>query len=143
MYAFAIVQCILFLDLSLFFSFLFFRQEGVHDKRNSNLLFSISVGYLYIFRKRERTVLMNKERLDIKDKRKKIDFVNHVEKKEQKKRIQFNTEYLINFVFLFSRAMCLFDYRKHDVYIRVHITKSLKINKSFGHTYFFDFFRVP
>jgi len=28
---------------------------------------------------------MNKEKLDIKDKRKNIDFVNHVEKKETKK----------------------------------------------------------
>ncbi len=108
------------------------------------MLFSISVGYFCIFRKRERIVLMNKEKLGIKDKRKKIDFVNHVEKKEQKQRIQLNTECLINFVFLFSRAMCLFDYRKQGMYIRVHITKSLKINKSFNHTFslFFFYYRT-
>jgi hypothetical protein len=87
---------------------------------------------------------MNKEKLDIKDKRKKIDFVNHVEKKEQKQRIQFNTECLINFVLLFSRAMCFFDYRKQGIYILVHITKSLKINKSFNHTFslFFFYYRT-
>jgi len=49
------------------------------------LLFGIGVGYLCVFRKRQRIVLMNKEKLHIEDKRKKIDFVNHVEKKEQKK----------------------------------------------------------
>jgi hypothetical protein len=76
---------ILLLDLSLSFLFFSFVQEEAHNKRNSNFLFSISVGYLCIFKKREQTVLMNKEKLDIKDKRKKIDFVNHVEKKGTKK----------------------------------------------------------
>ncbi len=34
---------------------------------------------------------MNKEKLDIEGKRKKIDFVNHVEKKEQKN--EFNSTF--------------------------------------------------
>ena len=95
---FASVQCFLFLVLSLSVE----EEEECNRKRN-NLLFDVSVGDLYIHRKREKRRMISIERRKLgycRRKKKKFDLLNKVQNE-----IQLNIESLINF----------FSFREHKV----------------------------